>query len=104
MLWAAFGSNRSTGLLPLDGDLESPRGGVTSWVIREVYRAFLLDIMVEGGEFRHDGAGPHRCHIVTDLLGQMDIKVMAWPPYSPDLNPIENLWALVKAQIYLLHL
>lgn len=25
---------------------------------------------------------------------------MEWPPYSPDLNPIENLWALLKAKIY----
>jgi transposase len=33
----------------------------------------------------------------------MEIKVMKWPPYSPDLNPIENLWALVKAEIYRLH-
>jgi len=28
---------------------------------------------------------------------------MAWPPYSPDLNPIENLWALLKAKIYEIH-
>jgi transposase len=103
MLWAAFGSNRRTGLVPLDGDPEAPRGGVTSWVISEVYRAFLPDIMVEGGEFMHDGAGPHRGHIVLDFLRQLDIQVMKWPPYSPDLNPIENLWALVKAEIYRLY-
>ncbi len=25
---------------------------------------------------------------------------MEWPPQSPDLNPIENLGALLKAEIY----
>ena len=25
---------------------------------------------------------------------------MDWPSYSPDLNPIENLWTLLTAKIY----
>ena len=25
---------------------------------------------------------------------------MTWPPSSPDLNPIEYLWALLKQKIY----
>ena len=103
MLWAAFGHNRRIGLIPLDGDPLAARGGVTSWDIRNLYEAFLPDIIVEGGEFMHDGAGPHRGLIVKEILREMEIRVMEWPPYSPDLNPIENLWALMKAELYRLH-
>ena len=28
-----------------------------------------------------------------------EITVIDWPPYSPDLNPIENLWGFIKAKL-----
>ena len=27
---------------------------------------------------------------------------MDWPPYSPDMNPIENMWSLLKRKLYVL--
>ena len=27
------------------------------------------------------------------------VKVIDWPPYSPNLNPIKNLWKLLKNTI-----
>ena len=43
--------------------------------------------------FMHDGAGPHRALIVKKFLNEENIETFeAWPPNSPDLNPIENWW------------
>ena len=32
------------------------------------------------------------------------MKVLAWPPASPDLTPIENFWSLLKREIGRVHL
>ena len=54
----------------------------------------------EDGIFQHNNALTHTARVVREALQDMGIKVMEWLPYSPDLNLIENLWALLKAEIY----
>jgi len=51
----------------------------------------------------HDNASVHTAKVVRAVLTGLGVRVMIWPPYSPDLNPIENLWALMKAEIYRLY-
>ena len=32
-------------------------------------------------------------------LSEQDFEIMDWPPQSPDLNPIENLWKTLGVKI-----
>ena len=34
---------------------------------------------------------------------QRSLQVLAWPAQSPDLNPLENLWAIVKRDVQKKH-
>jgi transposase len=103
MFWAGFGERIRTNLIPLYGNPDAPRGGVDSIVIHALYRAVLPQFVTDGDIFIQDNAPVHRARIIRTLLQQMGIEVMEWPPYSPDLNPIENLWALMKQEIYKLY-
>lgn len=102
MFWGAFsGDSRRTGLIPLFGDPNSERGGVNRFVINDLYRRILPTLISnENGIFQHDNAPTHTAVIVRETLQELGLEVMDWPPHSPDLNPIENLWALLKAKIY----
>lgn len=103
MFWAAFGESACTGLVPLDGDPESQCGGITGSIIESLYQSFLPDFLQPGDIFMHDNAPVHIAHVVQNALEELGIEVMAWPPHSPNLNPIENLWSLMKQTIYELY-
>ncbi|GFX08044.1 transposable element Tcb2 transposase [Trichonephila clavipes] len=49
--------------------------------------------------FMDDNARPHRTLAVEALLESENITRMDWPAYSPDLNPIENVWDALGKRI-----
>lgn len=54
----------------------------------------------EGWIFQHDGSGVHRADTIQEVLDELEEEPIKWPPYSPDLSPIENIWAWLKHQVY----
>lgn len=87
------------------GALEVCGGGAeflhTDGVSLEASRCFLEQVGRSAPEAMHiviqDGAGFHHAEGALELPA--NVRVITLPPYSPELNPVERLWDVIKDQI-----
>ncbi|KAG1473660.1 hypothetical protein G6F56_000829 [Rhizopus delemar] len=63
----------------------------------------VLDVMDRHEEFKHylimDNAPIHKHQDIINLIESRDYKCVCMPPYSPELNPIEQFWSVCKSKL-----
>ncbi len=77
---------------------------VTALVYQENLEHFILpsaDQLLKNTDFifQQDVAPAHTAKSTKSWLNDQDVGVLDWPANSPDLNPIENLWSIVKRKM-----
>jgi transposase len=60
---------------------------------------FLLPSLAKDQVVIMDNASIHKNNKVRELIESVGCKLLYLPPYSPDFNPIENYWAVMKKNI-----
>ena len=97
MVWGAFSGRRGrAGIFFLPPNVKM-NGERYIGVLNEHLLGFMQRHQCT--HFLHDGAPCHRARLVINWLRDHDIRTIDWPGNSPDLNPIENAWNIMKNQL-----
>ncbi|UYV66734.1 hypothetical protein LAZ67_4002715 [Cordylochernes scorpioides] len=96
MVWGAIAYDSRSPLLRLQGTMTAQR--YVDDVLRPVTLPYLQG--VPNALYQQDNARPHTARISQQAL--QDVQMLPWPPYSPELSPIEHVWDIIGRRLHAL--
>jgi len=96
-----WGSISSQGPGPLELIEKNMTGAIYKEILETHLFKFVSNLGIEEDyKVLQDNDPKHKSKIVQGFLDEKEISVFSdYPPNSPDLNPIEHAWALLKVKV-----
>ena len=101
MVWACFNYRGVGKLIVLPQNLTMNKERYLELLSDHLYDCFrMCKVKLDRGIYMQDGATCHTAKIIKEYFSFVKINyIEKWPGNSPDINPIENLWPLVKRKL-----
>ena len=102
MVWGCFWGQRRGPLVCITQNINKTRYVrlLRRYLFPVINQMISLGIQLEDILFQQDNASVHKAYSVMDWFQRNFIEVEEHPPYSPDLNPIEDAWVELKKRLH----